>query len=161
MINKLVSILCADLWKSLSVKSPSMLERKVLSLLRKSEKRVINRGYNAGTGEYVDMVEAGVIDPTKVARCALQNAASVSGLMLTTEVMITDIPEETKAAPRRWPRSWRHGWHGWHGWHGRNDVNLLLTRVKIWKNLEGSTLQVFFCARTLLTNFVTKHWNTS
>jgi len=44
------------------------------------------------------MVEAGVIDPTKVARCALQNASSVSGLMLTTEVMITDIPEEKKDA---------------------------------------------------------------
>ncbi len=58
-----------------------------------------NRGYNAGTGEYVDMVDAGVIDPTKVARCALQNASSVSGLMLTTEVMVTDIPEEKKEAP--------------------------------------------------------------
>ncbi len=55
-----------------------------------------NRGYNAGTGEFVDMVDVGVIDPTKVARCALQNASSVSGLMLTTEVMITDIPEEKK-----------------------------------------------------------------
>ncbi|MFA9561246.1 MAG: chaperonin GroEL, partial [Nitrospirota bacterium] len=58
-----------------------------------------NRGYNAGTGEYVDMVEAGVIDPTKVARCALQNAASVAALMLTTEVMVTDIPEEKQDAP--------------------------------------------------------------
>ncbi len=56
------------------------------------------RGYNAATGEYVDMVDAGVIDPTKVVRCALQNAASVSGLMLTTEVMVTDIPEEKKDA---------------------------------------------------------------
>ena len=56
-------------------------------------------GYNAATGEYVDMVEAGVIDPTKVVRCALQNASSVSGLMLTTEVMITDLPEEKKDAP--------------------------------------------------------------
>ncbi len=57
------------------------------------------RGYNAASGEYVDMVDAGVIDPTKVARCALQNASSVSGLMLTTEVMVTDIPEEKKEAP--------------------------------------------------------------
>ncbi len=57
------------------------------------------RGYNAATGEFVDMVEAGVIDPTKVARCALQNSASVSGLMLTTEVMVTDLPEEKKEAP--------------------------------------------------------------
>ena len=56
------------------------------------------RGYDAATGEYVDMVDAGVIDPTKVVRCALQNAASVSGLMLTTEVMVTDIPEEKKDA---------------------------------------------------------------
>ncbi|MCA9463215.1 MAG: chaperonin GroEL [Nitrospira sp.] len=57
------------------------------------------RGFNAASGEYVDMVEAGVIDPTKVSRCALQNAASVSSLMLTTEVMVTDIPEEKKEAP--------------------------------------------------------------
>jgi len=53
-------------------------------------------GYNAQTEEYVDMIKAGIIDPTKVSRCALQNAASVAGLMLTTEVMITDIPEEKK-----------------------------------------------------------------
>jgi chaperonin GroEL len=57
------------------------------------------RGYNAATGEFVDMVDAGVIDPTKVARCALQNASSVSGLMLTTEVMVTDLPEEKKDGP--------------------------------------------------------------
>ena len=55
-----------------------------------------NNGYNAATDEYVDMVEAGVIDPTKVTRCALQNAASVAGLMLTTEVTVTDLPEEKK-----------------------------------------------------------------
>lgn len=55
-----------------------------------------NCGYNAATDEYVDMVEAGVIDPTKVTRCALQNAASVAGLMLTTEVTVTDLPEEKK-----------------------------------------------------------------
>lgn len=54
------------------------------------------RGFNAATDEFVDMVEAGVIDPTKVSRCALQNAASVAGLMLTTEVTITDLPEEKK-----------------------------------------------------------------
>ncbi len=53
-------------------------------------------GYNAGTGEYVDMIESGVIDPTKVTRCALQNASSVAGLMLTTEVTVTDLPEEKK-----------------------------------------------------------------
>ena len=49
-------------------------------------------GYNVATGEYVDLVEAGVVDPTKVTRSALQNAASISGLLLTTEGLITDIP---------------------------------------------------------------------
>jgi chaperonin GroEL len=51
-------------------------------------------GYNANTGEYVDMFKAGIVDPTKVTRSALQNAASIAGLMLTTEVMITRIDEE-------------------------------------------------------------------
>ena len=58
-----------------------------------------NMGYNVATDEYVDLLEAGVIDPTKVTRSALLNAASISSLMLTTEVLITDIPEEEKAAP--------------------------------------------------------------
>jgi chaperonin GroEL len=58
----------------------------------------LNFGFNAATEEYQDLVEAGVIDPAKVTRTALQNAASVSGLMLTTEAMICEIPEK-KAAP--------------------------------------------------------------
>ena len=53
-----------------------------------------NFGYNAATGEYVDMVEAGVIDPTKVVRSALQNASSVASLMLTTEALVADKPED-------------------------------------------------------------------
>jgi chaperonin GroEL len=53
-------------------------------------------GFDASTGKLVDMTKAGIIDPTKVARIALQNAASVSGLMLTTETMVTDIKEEGK-----------------------------------------------------------------
>ena len=56
-------------------------------------------GYNARTGEYVQMYEAGVIDPTKVARVALENAASVAGMFLTTECGIVDIPEPAPAAP--------------------------------------------------------------
>ncbi|MCA9472156.1 MAG: chaperonin GroEL [Nitrospirales bacterium] len=65
-------------------------------IVEKVKNESTTRGFNAASGEYVDMVEAGVIDPTKVSRCALQNAASVSGLMLTTEVMITDLPEDKK-----------------------------------------------------------------
>ena len=56
-------------------------------------------GYNARTGEYVNLYEAGVIDPTKVARVALENAASVAGMFLTTECGIVDIPEPAPAAP--------------------------------------------------------------
>jgi chaperonin GroEL len=54
-------------------------------------------GYNVATGVYEDLVKAGVVDPTKVTRTALQNAASIAGLLLTTECMITEIPEEKKA----------------------------------------------------------------
>ncbi len=56
-------------------------------------------GYNAGTDKYEDLVKAGVIDPTKVTRTALQNASSIAGLMLTTEALITEIPEDEKPAP--------------------------------------------------------------
>ncbi len=59
-----------------------------------------NRGYNAQNGEHVDMVSAGILDPTKVARTALQNAASVAGLMITTECMVAEIPaKEPPPAP--------------------------------------------------------------
>lgn len=57
----------------------------------------INYGFDAQTEEYVDMMKAGIIDPTKVTRYALQNAASVASLMLTTAVMVTELPEEEKA----------------------------------------------------------------
>ncbi len=57
-----------------------------------------NFGYNAGTEEFGDMIEMGILDPTKVTRSALQNAASVSGLLITTECMITDIPKEDGGA---------------------------------------------------------------
>ncbi len=56
-----------------------------------------NFGFNAETNVYEDLVAAGIIDPTKVVRSALQNAASVAGLMLTTETLITDIPEKKEA----------------------------------------------------------------
>jgi chaperonin GroEL len=58
-----------------------------------------NYGYNALTGEYEDLVKAGVLDPTKVVRTALTNAGSIAALMLTTEALVADIPEEKKNAP--------------------------------------------------------------
>src|SRR5947208_2730420 len=66
----------------------------VVEHVRKEKESV---GFDAALEKYTDMFEAGIIDPTKVVRCALQNAASVAGLMLTTEVMVTEIPEEKKA----------------------------------------------------------------
>ena len=57
------------------------------------------KGFNAATGEYEDLFAAGIIDPTKVVRTALQNAASIAGLMLTTDAAVTDAPEQKKAAP--------------------------------------------------------------
>ncbi len=63
-------------------------------VVNKVEEGKGNFGYNAGTGEYGDMVEMGVLDPTKVTRSALQNAASVAGLMLTTDCMVAELPKE-------------------------------------------------------------------
>jgi chaperonin GroEL len=66
-------------------------------------------GFNAESEEVVDMVAAGVIDPAKVVRVALQNAASISGLLLTTEACITDAPEKKK------PAAMPHGHDGGYG----------------------------------------------
>jgi chaperonin GroEL len=62
-----------------------------------------NNGFNVATGEFEDLVKAGVVDPTKVTRTALQNASSVAGLLLTTECMITEIPEKKEAMPAHPP----------------------------------------------------------
>ena len=58
-----------------------------------------NFGYNAGNGDFGDMIEMGILDPTKVTRSALQNAASVAGLMITTEAMVAELPKDESAAP--------------------------------------------------------------
>jgi len=62
-----------------------------------------NYGYNAATGEYVDLVDAGVVDPTKVTRTALQNAASVAGLLLTTDAAVCELPKEDAPMPGGMP----------------------------------------------------------
>jgi len=63
------------------------------------KKRKGNEGYDVSTGEYTDLVKAGIVDPTKVTRSALQNAASIAGLLLTTEALVTEIPEKEKTPP--------------------------------------------------------------
>jgi chaperonin GroEL len=74
------------------------LEGSVIVEKVKAEK-VATRGFDAESMEFVDMIQAGIIDPTKVERVALQNAASVASLLLTTEALVTDLPEEKPAAP--------------------------------------------------------------
>ena len=72
-----------------------------------------NVGYNAATGEYGDLVEMGVLDPTKVTRCALQNAASIAGLILTTDAMVAELPKEDS-----------HAGHGHGGMGGMGDMGM-------------------------------------
>jgi len=67
-------------------------------VVQKIKESKVNVGFDVNSDSYVDMVEAGIIDPTKVTRTALQNASSIAALMLTTEALITDIPEEKSAA---------------------------------------------------------------
>ena len=68
-------------------------------VVQEVKKRKGNEGFNAATGNYEDLVKAGVVDPKKVTRTALQNASSIAGLLLTTECLITEIPEKEKPAP--------------------------------------------------------------
>lgn len=68
-------------------------------ILQEVEKLPESHGYNALSGEYVDMIKAGILDPTKVVRCALENAASIAGLLITTEALVADNVEEKPKAP--------------------------------------------------------------
>ena len=94
-----------------------------------------NWGFDAQTGEFKDLVAAGIIDPTKVVRTALQNAASVAGLLVTTEAMVAERPE--KAAPMppvaAWAE-WAAAWEEWGTWasnprlHQREKASTLESR---------------------------------
>ena len=77
-------------------------------VVQEVKKRKGNEGYNVATNEYEDLVKAGVVDPKKVTRAALQNAASIAGLLLTTECLVTEIPGGGKIRFS----SWRPGRHG-------------------------------------------------
>jgi chaperonin GroEL len=83
-------------------------------IVQEVKRRKGNDGYNVATGNYEDLVKAGVVDPKKVTRTALQNAASIAGLLLTTECLITELPEKDKPAPAG-------GGHGGHGGMGGMD----------------------------------------
>src|SRR6059036_933673 len=68
-------------------------------VVQEVKKRKGNEGYNVATEQYTDLVKAGIVDPTKVTRSALQNAASIAGLLLTTEAIVTELPEKEKTPP--------------------------------------------------------------
>ena len=79
------------------------------------ESKKDNFGYNAQTGEYVDMIEAGVIDPTKVVLTALQDAASIASLLITTEAGVAEAPKKESAAAAAWAVAWA-AWAVWVAW---------------------------------------------
>src|ERR1700755_578078 len=98
-----VSPSCVARSSTRSARSSTMRAAKLPSLSASCWNRSrAPMAYNAATGEYVDFIEAGIVDPTKVARVALQNAASVAALLITTEAMITDRPKKD-AAPMGGP----------------------------------------------------------
>jgi chaperonin GroEL len=86
-----------------------------------------NFGYDAQTGEFADMIEMGILDPTKVARTALQNAASVASLILTTESMVAEAPREEGGGPR-------------HGRNGRHDVGANAVAMMVREPRFGGVL---------------------
>jgi len=104
----------------------------------------LNFGYNALTGEYEDLVKAGVLDPTKVVRTALNNAGSIAALMLTTEALVADIPEEKKGSPAGGP--WRHGRHVLGTRHALNSAG----RVgPLWQKECPNSGSRFFSRKTI------------
>lgn len=108
IVNKLADSLDGDertgariIAKALSSPLRQIVENAGLEgviILQQVEKLPESHGYNALTDEYVDMIKAGILDPKKVARCALENAASIAGMLLTTEAIVAEIPNE-KGAP--------------------------------------------------------------
>jgi len=93
IIREVLEAPCRTLCQNAGVEGSLVVEKI------KAETQNINFGYNVATDKYEDLVQSGVIDPTKVTRSALQNAASIAGLLLTTEVMVTEIKEKEKPAP--------------------------------------------------------------
>ena len=106
--------------------SPRTPASRVRSSCEQVERETGSIGLNAATGEFEDLLKAGVIDPAKVTRAALQNAASIAGLLLTTEV---PRRRQAREEVRHAGRCRRHGRHGWHGWHGRDDVIRLTSLI--------------------------------
>src|SRR5580704_7812090 len=104
-------------------------------VVQEVRRRKGNDGYNVGTGEYEDLVKAGVVDPKKVTRTALQNAASIAGLLLTTECLITEIPDKEKPAPAPGAAA---AWAEW-------IINPLKVKRNLKQTRPGTIRAAFFC----------------
>jgi len=105
-----------------------------------------NEGYDVATGEYTDLVKAGIVDPTKVTRSALQNAASISGLLLTTEAIVTELPEKEKTPPM--PGGGMGGMGGPGGRRGGGPA--VPTTVKYEPTAWGRYVKVLFSSSEFL-----------
>ena len=105
----------------------------------KNEKKGI--GFDAAKMEWVDMVKAGIIDPAKVTRSALQNAASVAALLLTTECAITDLPEPKSAPAAAWAAAEWEEWAAWAGWITKP------TNVTVFYGRAPSRALFLFCTK--------------
>ena len=79
------------------IRPDATIVKKLINLGGRQRFKIENIGFNVLTSKYVDMIQAGVIDPVKVVRGALENAASIASMILTTDVLITDMPEKDKA----------------------------------------------------------------
>ena len=96
-------------WESLTAPARLIADNAGLEgavTVRQLEDETGSTGLNAATGEFVDLVKAGIIDPAKVTRAALQNAASIAALVLTTECLVADKPEKTRRRCRAAAAAW-------------------------------------------------------
>jgi len=91
-------------------------------VVQEVKKRKGNDGYNVATGQYEDLVKAGVVDPKKVTRSALQNAASIAGLLLTTECLICEVPEKENPLLRAAVTATAAAWAAWTTKLSRNST---------------------------------------
>ena len=94
-----LNIVCRALEEPLRMIAQNAGHEGAIVVAKVMESKQANYGFDAGAESYGDMIKSGILDPTKVARTALQNAASIASLMLTTEALVADIPEDTPAAP--------------------------------------------------------------
>ena len=118
---------CSRRWKRRSARSPRTPASKARSWSARSWRTSRETfGFDAQTEEYVDMIEAGIVDPAKVVRTALQDAASVAGLLITTEAMVAEAAEGARPRRCRAAAAWAE-WAAWAGWTSKSPDRSIVT----------------------------------